>query len=293
MRGTAKPGDRQLLAPGLAPKEFPAAALVEPRQVIFPSTDGLQIHGQLFLPPVYRPDQRYPAVLYFHGGSRAQMLLGYHYHRFDYYQKMYALNQYLANQGYIVMSVNYRSGTGYGMKFREAESYGAQGGSETRDVIAAGQYLRGRKDVDPNRVGLWGGSYGGYLTGMGLARASDLFAAGFDLHGVHSFDARLQFSPFSPLSAEEREQVRQVARQSSPIGNVNTWRSPVLFVHGDDDRNAQFSQTVALVSELRKRGVYVEELVFPNEIHSFLLHSSWLRAFQAAADFFDRKLKNR
>ena len=289
----ARVAERKLLAPGIAPPQFPAAALVEPQQVIFPSADGFEFHGQLFLPPDYRPDQTYPAVLYLHGGSRSQMLLGYHYHRFDYYQKVYGLNQYLASQGYIVVSVNYRSGTGYGMKFREAENYGARGASEVRDVIAGGHYLRSRKDVDPNRIGLWGGSYGGYLTGMGLARASDIFAAGFDLHGVHSWDARVQFSPFSQLTASEREQVREVARQSSPLGNVDTWRSPALFVSGDDDRNVQFNQMVALVAALRKRGVEVEELVFPNEVHSFLLHSSWLRAFRAAADFFDRKLKHR
>jgi dipeptidyl aminopeptidase/acylaminoacyl peptidase len=292
LRLGASAPQRQVLAPDIAPKEFPAGALVEPQQVIFPSTDSLEIHGQLFLPAGYRAGVRYPAVLYFHGGSRAQMVLGYHYHRFDYYQKHYGLNQYLANHGYIVLSVNYRSGTGYGMKFREAEHYGASGASEVQDVIAAGQYLRRRADVDSKRIGLWGGSYGGYLTGMGLARASDLFAAGFDLHGVESWDARLQFSPFSPLTAAEREEVRLVARRSSPLGNVDTWRSPVLFVHGDDDRNVMFNQTVALVSELRKRGVDVEELVIPNEIHSFLRHASWVRALGAGADFLDRRLKN-
>jgi len=286
-------GTRQLLAPGIAPKEFPAAMLVEPTAVTFPAPGGLTIHGQLFLPPDYRADRKYPAVLYFHGGSRAQMVLGYHYHRFDYYQKMYGLNQYLANQGFIVVSVNYRSGTGYGMEFREAENYGVRGASEVQDVIAAGRYLRTRQDVDPDRIGLWGGSYGGYLTAMGLARASDIFAAGFDLHGVHAWNARVNFSPFSPLSMAERDQIVELARKSSPIGNVETWKSPVLFVHGDDDRNVHFNQGVALMVALRKRGVDIEHLVIPNEIHSFLKHDSWVRAFDAAADFFDRKLKRR
>lgn len=291
--GAAPPAARQLLAPGVAPREFPAAALVEPSQVTFRAPDGLTIHGQLFLPRGYRADQRYPALVYLHGGSRAQMVLGYHYHRFDYYQKPYGLIQYLANQGYIVMSVNYRSGTGYGMEFREALNYGSRGASEVQDVIAGGHYLRGRQDVHPNRIGIWGGSYGGYLTAMGLAHASDVFAAGFDLHGVHAWNARVNFSPFSSLSAAEREQVVQTARKSSPIGNVDTWMSPVLFVHGDDDRNVHFNQGVALIVALRKRGVDIEHLVIPNEIHSFLLHSSWVRAFEAAVDFLDRKLKNR
>jgi dipeptidyl aminopeptidase/acylaminoacyl peptidase len=282
---------RQVLAPNVAPADFPAASLVEPAPVTFRAPDGLEVHGQLFLPPGYRADQRYPALVYLHGGSRAQMVLGYHYHRFDYYQKPYALIQYLANQGYIVMSVNYRSGTGYGMEFREALNYGASGASEVQDVVAGGHYLRGRRDVDPNRVGVWGGSYGGYLTAMALATASNVFAAGFDLHGVHAWNARVGFSTFSPLSLTERDSIVETARKSSPVGNVDTWKSPVLFVHGDDDRNVHFNQGVALMAALRTRGVEAEYLVIPHEIHSFLLHSSWVRAFEAAAEFFDRRLK--
>ena len=281
---------RQLLAPDVTPAEFPTAALVDPVPVTFPAPDGLTIHGQVFLPPGHRADRRYPALVYLHGGSRAQMVLGYHYHRFDYYQKPYALIQYLANQGYIVMSVNYRSGTGYGMEFREALNYGASGASEVQDVVAGGRYLRGRTDVDPARVGVWGGSYGGYLTAMALARASDVFAAGFDLHGVHAWNARVNFSPFSTLSMAQREAVVETARRSSPVGNVDTWKSPVLFVHGDDDRNVHFNQGVALMAALRTRGVEIEHLVIPHEIHSFLLHSSWVRAFEAAGEFFDRRL---
>ncbi len=114
------------------------------------------------------------------------MLLGFHY--MYYYSNAYALNQYLASQGYVVLSVNYRSGIGYGMNFREALNYGATGASEFNDVTGAALYLKSRPDVDPARVGLWGGSYGGYLTALGLARASNLFAAGVDFHGVHNWN---------------------------------------------------------------------------------------------------------
>ena len=117
------------------------------------------------------------------------MLLGWHY--MDYYNNSYAMNQYLASLGYIVLSVNYRSGIGYGLDFREALNYGATGASEFNDVLGAGLYLRSRPDVDPKRIGLWGGSYGGYLTALGLARASNLFAVGVDFHGVHDWSAEL------------------------------------------------------------------------------------------------------
>ena len=174
------------LAPQSIPAEFPERALVEPQQVIFDSADGMKIHGQLFVPANLDKTKRHPAVLFFHGGSRRQMLLGWHYNY--YYRNAYAMNQYLANHGYIVLSVNYRSGIGYGMEFREALNYGATGGSEFNDVMGAGVYMRNRSDVDPLRIGLWGGSYGGYLTALGLARASDLFAAGVDMHGVHDWN---------------------------------------------------------------------------------------------------------
>ena len=216
------------------------------------------------------------------------MLLGFH-HR-GYYHNAYSFNQYLANKGYIVLSVNYRSGIGYGLNFREALNYGARGASEFQDVLGAGLYLKNHKDVDNKRIGLWGGSYGGFLTAMGLAKASDLFAAGVDLHGVHDWNVVIgNFSTtYNPDKAKE---AAKLAYDSSPIAYVKDWKSPVLLIHGDDDRNVPFSETVDLVESLRKNNVYFEQLIFPDEVHGFLLHSSWIRAYYAAFDFFERKLK--
>lgn len=272
------------LAPNSVPADFPAASLVLPQSVIISAADGLRIHCQLFLPPESAPNQQHPAVIFFHGGSRRQMLLGWHY--MDYYNNAYAMNQYLASLGYIVLSVNYRSGIGYGLDFREALNYGATGASEFNDVLGAGLYLRSRPDVDPKRIGLWGGSYGGYLTALGLARASDLFAVGVDFHGVHDWSAELT-SDGIPLDAASS----RLAFDSSPLASVNTWRSPVLLIHGDDDRNVPFHQTVALVEALRPRRVEFQQLIFPDEIHGFLTHKRWLEAYHAAADFLGKHLQ--
>jgi len=262
-------GRPRSLVEGAIPDDFPLNSLVEPQQVIFPAADGMLIHGQLFLPRNMGRGERHPAVLFFHGGSRRQMLLAWHYS--SYYHNSYALNQYLASRGFIVLSVNYRSGIGYGMEFREALNYGATGASEFNDVMGAGLYLRGRPDVDPDRIGLWGGSYGGYLTALGLARASDLFAAGVDLHGVHDWNIVIQnFVPSYDATALE-----EVAR---------------LAFH---DRNVPFSETVDIVESLRKQGVEFEQLIFPDEVHGFLLHRNWLAAYNAAADFFERHLGER
>jgi len=269
------------LDPESIPADFPLGQMVTPQRVIFSSADGLAIHGQLFLPPNRKPGSRAPAVVFFHGGSQRQMLLGWHY--MYYYANTYALNQYLANSGFVVLSVNYRSGIGYGLDFREALRYGPSGGSEYNDVQGAGVYLRSRSDVDPDRIGAWGGSYGGYLTAMALARASDLFRAGVDLHGVHDWATELEIPPAAPDY--------QLAFESSPMAFLSTWRSPVLLIQGDDDRNVQFNQTVKLADALRRQHVEVEELVFPDEVHDFLLYRTWLAAYQAAASFLDRRLK--
>jgi dipeptidyl aminopeptidase/acylaminoacyl peptidase len=136
---------------------------------------------------------------------------------------------------------------------------------------------------------VWGGSYGGYLTALALARSSDLFAAGVDMHGVHNWNEELKnWGPYDPARNSD---FARLAWESSPMASVQNWRSPVLLVHGDDDRNVPFSETVDMADALRKQGVHYEELIFPDEIHDFLLYRSWLAAYRAAADFFDRKLK--
>ena len=275
------------LAPESMPKDFPAGQLVAPQPVILSAADGLKLHGQLFLPANTRAGERHPAVVFFHGGSRRQMLLGWHY--MQYYHNAYALNQYLASRGYIVLSVNYRSGIGYGMEFREALNYGATGASEFNDVQGAGLYLRSRPDVDPARIGLWGGSYGGYLTALGLARASDLFACGVDFHGVHDWNLEVPHALHAE-NPQKLEEWARVAYESSPLADVKTWRSPVLLIQGDDDRNVAFSNMVQLVEALRKQGVEFQQIVFPDEVHDFLTHEHWLTAYHAAADFFDAHL---
>ena len=271
------------LAPETWPKDFPSDSLVTPLQAIFKSTDGLEIHGQLFVPANSKPGDKRPALIFLHGGPIRQMLLGWHY--MYYYANSYAMNQYLASRGYIVLALNYRSGIGYGRAFREAPGRAGRGATEYQDVVAAGRFLQARSDVDPKRVGLWGGSYGGYLTALGLGRNSDLFAAGVDFHGVHDWPTDNWDGKNIPPD------LNKLAHDSSPVTAVDTWKSPVLFIHGDDDRNVYFTQTVDLTARLREKGVGIEQLIFPDEIHDFLLHRDWLAAYHATADFFDRRLK--
>ena len=281
---------RELIAKNAIPAEFPQTQLVTPRQVVFKSEDGHEIHGQLFTP---KKSERGPALIFTHGGPVRQMMLGFHY--MQYYHNAYAQNQYLASKGYTVLSVNYRLGIMYGRAFREPPNSVWRGASEYQDVVAGARFLQTLDKVDPQRVGLWGGSYGGFLTAMGLARNSDIFKAGVDFHGVHDW------ADFLPMWAAEAEgtnadtapdikEARELAFKSSPVASVAKWRSPVLFVHGDDDRNVPFQQTTDLVEKLRAQNVTFEELIIPDEIHDLLRWRDWVRAYRATAEFFDRKL---
>jgi len=254
--------------------DFPTAMSVVPTNVTLKAEDGVEFHNQLFLPKDIRPGEKRAALIFVHGGPQRQMLLGYHY--LSFYHVFYAVNQWLTTQGYIVMSVNYRSGVGYGRGFRQAPNVGQRGNAEYRDVLAAGKWLAAREDVDPNRVGIWGLSYGGLLTAEALARNSDIFKVGVDLAGVH-----LEGSSLDPAD---------VSYTSSAISEIDKWKSPVLLVHGDDDRNVNFSQTVGLVQLLRARNIYHELIVFPDDVHETLLHRRWLYTFDRMETFLNKFL---
>lgn len=282
---------RDMIAKEALPGDFPSDSLVTPKQVIFRSQDGVTLHGQLFLPR--NASGKIPGLVYMHGGPRRQMMLGFHY--MDYYHNAYAENQYLASRGYIVLSVNYRLGIMYGRAFREAPDSIWRGAAEYKDIVAAGRYLQSLPQVDGEKIGLWGGSYGGFLTAMGLARNSDLFKAGVDFHGVHDWSVFLMERPYFgnlALRPPDADAAVKLAWESSPDDYVSTWKSPVLLIHGDDDRNVPFTQTVDLVQRLRAEHVPFEEIVLPDEIHGFLRWQDWIRTYSAAADFFDRTLKS-
>ena len=281
---------REMIAQQALPTDFPSASLVTPKQVIFQSDDGLTLHGQLFLPQ--NAQGKVPGLVFMHGGPIRQMMLGFHY--MDYYHNAYAENQYLASRGYAVLSVNYRLGVMYGRAFREAPNSVWRGAAEYKDVVAAGRYLQSLPDVDADKIALWGGSYGGFLTAMGLARNSDLFKAGVDFHGVHDWSVFLTERPYFgnlALRPPDADAAIKLAWDSSPDAYVSTWKSPVLLIHGDDDRNVPFKQTVDLVQRLRAQHVPFEQLIIPDEIHGFLRWTDWVTAYAATADFFDRTLK--
>jgi dipeptidyl aminopeptidase/acylaminoacyl peptidase len=291
-------GTPQTLATERLPTDFPTEQLVTPELVSFRASDGVEAHGQLFKPlNGVGGGGRRPAVVYIHGGGPRQMLLGWHY-RWE-YANDYGANQYLASRGFIVLSVDYRLSVGYGKAFQFPDNTGARGATEYRDILAAGKYLQLRPDVDPSRIGVWGASLGGYLTALALGRNSDVFAAGVDIHGVHDRLTAVNTTQLAHalvgdgIVEADLKQALKVQFESSPIAAVPTWKSPVLLIHGDDDRTVDFRQTIDLKRRLLDKGVKVEELVLPDDVHDSLLWRNWTKSITAMADFFERYLRKK
>jgi len=280
----------QLLGEELVPTDFPKEKLVTPKQVIFTAPDGVIVHADLFLPEGGSITK--PAIVYVHGGPPRQMLLGWHYS--DYYSNAYASNQYLASLGFVVLSVNYRLGIGYGYEFHQPARGGISGAAEYQDIKAAGEWLQKQSFVDKTKIGIYGGSYGGYLTAMALARDSRIFAAGVDIHGVHDWGmASSIMTIFSNKTqkAPDFEKAIQTAWSSSPVSSIHTWRSPVLIIHADDDRNVRFNQSTDLINRLEKKGVPYETMMIVDDTHHWMNWENSVKVYGAVADFFQRKFR--
>jgi len=188
--------------------------------------------------------------------------------------------------------VNYRLGIGYGYEFQHPKSAGHLGASEYLDIKAAGEWLATQSNVDAKKIGIYGGSYGGYLTALGLARDSKLFAAGVDIHGVHDWANQLKAEPLADEfhKAPDAEWAASLSFRSSPVSSLATWTSPVFIIHADDDRNVSFNQSVDLVNRLMKRKVAVETMVIVDDTHHWFRFSNTLKVFNATANYLKAKL---
>lgn len=277
-------GKMQVIGENLIPKNFPTAQLIVPTSVQFKAPDGGTVYGQLFEPQ--NKKGKNPAVLFVHGGPQRQMLLGWHY--MDYYANTYAVNQYLASKGFVVLSVNYRMGIGYGYEFQNPGHTELYGASEYQDIKAAGEWLASRTDVDKSKIGIYGGSYGGFLTALALGRDSKIFAAGVDISGMHNFTADVPQRKGE--QAPDLELAKKLAWESSPVAHLDTWTSPVLIISGDDDGNVDFYESIDLARRFQQKGFPFESMVVPDETHHWMKYQNMLQLDEAIADFLERKL---
>lgn len=264
--------------------------LIEPQFVRYPSKDGKSVPAYLFVPPGSARGQRHPAIVWVHGDGVTQNYDGWHPRR-D-YAVYYSFHQYLAQRGYIVLAVDYRGSIGYGKEWRQGH-FRDLGGRDYEDVAAGMDYLRSLQLVDASRVGIWGLSYGGFMTLQALTVTPDLFACGIDVAGVVDWRDWYQ-DPDGPwikgrMGSPDRN--AELYRRTAPIERVDRIVRPLMVLHGTADINVPYLESARLVDVALKLGTSIEFMMYPGEFHYFhrshVLRDAWTRV----ARFFEAHLR--
>jgi dipeptidyl aminopeptidase/acylaminoacyl peptidase len=270
--------------------EFHRYQWPETRFVSFPSRrDGRMVSAKMLLPPGYLPEDRTapprPAVFFIHGAGYATSVLkqwgSYHEVRFTY-------NCYLANKGYVIMDLDYRGSSGYGRDWRTGV-YLHMGGPDLDDVLGAVDYLRSLGNVDMRRLGIWGVSYGGFMTNMAMFLAPDTFRAGSSWAAVNDWENYNSYYTTQRLNTPERNP--EAYRRSSPIQFSGMLKNHLLIVHGMVDSNVLFQDAVQLTEKLIHEGKQFSHIYYPEENHGFVRDETWIDACRRTTEWFDRYLR--
>jgi len=272
------------------PPDIDRAKLVEPRFVRYPSRDGKPVPAYLFTPRGVTSGARRPAIVWIHGDGVTQNYDGWHVRR-D-YAVYYSFHQYLVQQGYVVLAVDYRGSIGYGKEWRQGH-FRDLGGRDYEDVASGVEYLRTLGYVDATRIGVWGLSYGGFMTLQALTVTPELFACGIDVAGVVDWRDwyRDPDGPWIKGRMGSPLENADLYRRTAPIERINRLARPLLVLHGTADVNVPYLESVRLVDAALKANKRVEFMMYPGEFHYFhrehVLRDAWTRV----AQFFDRHLR--
>jgi dipeptidyl aminopeptidase/acylaminoacyl peptidase len=249
--------------------------------------DGKMVSAKMLLPPGYNPEDRskqWPAIFFIHGSGIATSVLE---QWGSYVEIRYVFNAYMAQKGYVVFDLDYRGSTGYGRDWRTGV-YLDMGGPDLEDVLGEIEYTRTLGNIDMDRIGIWGVSYGGFMTDMAMFRAPEVFRAGAAFAAVNDWEN------YNAEYTEERlnqpEENLEAYRRSSPIWYSQQLRNPLLIVHGFVDDNVLFQDAVQLTQKLIHEGKAFEEMFYPEESHGFVRDETLIDSFGRTAAFFDRHL---
>jgi len=260
--------------------------LVEPEVVRFASYDGVEIPGLLYRPWNASPDEKVPALVWVHGGPGGQSRVGYS-----------ALLQYLVNHGYAVYAINNRGSSGYGRTFYRMDDR-RHGEADLGDVVASKRMLIDTGYVDPERIGIIGGSYGGYMVLAALAFEPEEFAVGVDIFGVSNWLRTLTSIPpywesfkkalYEEMGdpAEDEERLRRI----TPLFHADNIVRPLMVLQGANDPRVLQVESDEIVEAVRANGVPVEYLVFEDEGHGFAKKDNQLEGYRAIREFLDEYL---
>jgi len=263
------------------------ADLVVPKVVRFKSYDGLEIPGVLYLPHQASIQRKSPAVVLVHGGPGGQAQVGY-----------FALTQALVNHGYVVFDINNRGSSGYGKTFFAMDDR-KHGEADLGDVVASRQMLIATGVVDPDRIGIMGGSYGGYMTLAALTLQPDAFKVGVDLFGISNWVRTLTSIPpwwesfrealYTEMGDPKTDSARLL--RISPLFHADKIKVPMMVLQGANDPRVLKVESEEIVAAAKKNGVPVEYVLFPDEGHGFVKKENQIRGYTAVIAFLDRYLK--
>lgn len=267
--------------------EWQAFKWLDPKVVMFPARDGVKVPARLYRPEDLgaKPNSKRPAVIFVHGAGYLQNA-----HRYwSSYYREYMFHHLLASRGYVVLDVDYRGSAGYGRDWRTA-IYRHMGGADLEDIVDGAAYLAREQGVDPKRIGVYGGSYGGFITLMGMFTTPGTFAAGAALRPVTDWAHYNHGYTSNILNVPQTDS--EAYRQSSPIYFAEGLKGALLICHGMVDTNVHFSDSVRLAQrliELRKDNW--ELAMYPVENHGFEEETSWADEYGRIFKLFERELK--
>ncbi len=260
--------------------------LSEPSVIHYKTFDGKTISAFLWMPFNLRRDGKNPAVVLPHGGPTGQVV--------DYWNPQVAA---LVSRGYICMAANVRGSTGYGTDFQKA-NYQDLGGGDLQDEVYAAKFLESTGFVDPKKIGMTGGSYGGYMTLMAVGKTPDVWAAGVEEFGIINWftmlqheDAELQEYEKSLLGDPEKD--RNIYEADSPITYLHNAKAPLLVLQGENDPRVPKEEAEQVVDLLRKDGQTVDAHYYSNEGHGFNKRENRIDAIQRILAWFDKYLKGK
>ncbi|HET6372237.1 MAG TPA: S9 family peptidase [Candidatus Polarisedimenticolia bacterium] len=269
-------------------KEIDPEDLVEASVVRFKSFDGTTVPNIFYKPYEAAPGAKAPALVWVHGGPGGQTRKGYS-----------ALIQYLVNHGYVVMGINNRGSSGYGQTFFTADD-GKHGREPLWDCVEAKKYLASLPYVDPDRVGIIGGSYGGYMVLAALAYQPDVFGVGVDLFGVANWIRTLESIPpywesfrnalYKEIGDPTKD--KELLKQTSPLFAADKIRRPLMVLQGANDPRVIKPESDDIVAAVKKNGLPVEYVVFDDEGHGFTKKKNQIEGYGAILKFLDTHLKN-
>jgi dipeptidyl aminopeptidase/acylaminoacyl peptidase len=270
------------LPPGLLPQD-----LIAPTAVHYPSrADAKPVPATLMVDKNLDRAKKHPAIIWVHGSGADQNYLAWHP---GFYRMYYSMSQYLAQQGYVVLTPDYRGSSGYSREWATGVSRDL-GGSETQDVNAGADYLKTLSYVDPDRIGIWGLSYGGFMTLQSMVTDPTLFRCAIDVAGVGDWETWTTGGMILGRLGETPVTDPELYNRSAPVKHLDKLVRPLLLLQGTNDANVPFWESLKVIDTLEKLGKPFDMAIYPGEIHFFrrayVLRDAWKRTDA----FFDRCL---